>query len=175
MIAVTISLDTLTVSMPCSSNWTLTPSSFSSRTAARQSFVFLAKREIDLTRIRSILPFRQSRIIRWKSSRFSTDVPVMPSSAAVQKGLINLRRTGFPAQGLHQSFDLIDKVQSNVHAPIRVDGDGLQQLSRNFLGQRRNTGIALELLNHGIVAVVTAAYFSFQLQDRAGDFLRLRR
>ena len=38
MIAVTISLDTLLVSMPCSSNRTLTPSSFSSRTAARQSF-----------------------------------------------------------------------------------------------------------------------------------------
>ena len=44
MIAVTISLDTLLVSMPCSSNWTLTPSSLSSRTAARQSFVFRANR-----------------------------------------------------------------------------------------------------------------------------------
>ena len=50
--AITISLDTLAVSMPCSSNKTLTPSSLSSRTAARQSFVFRAKREMDLTRIR---------------------------------------------------------------------------------------------------------------------------
>ena len=57
MIAVTISLDTLLVSMPCSSNWTLTPSSFNSRTAARQSFVFRAKREMLLTRMRSIFSF----------------------------------------------------------------------------------------------------------------------
>jgi hypothetical protein len=60
IIAVTISLDTLAVSMPCSSNRTLTPSSLSSRTAARQSFVFRAKREMDLTRMRSIFPLRQS-------------------------------------------------------------------------------------------------------------------
>ena len=97
------------------------------------------------------------------------------SSAAVQKGLINLRRTGFPAEGLHQSFDLIGKVQPDVHAPVRVDGDGLQQLGRNLFGQRRNTGIALELLDHSIAVVVAAAYFALQLQDRAGDFLRLRR
>ena len=81
MIAVTISLDTLAVSMPCSSNRTLTPSSLSSRTAARQSFVFRAKREIDLTRMRSIFPLRQSAIMRLKSSRLSTEVPVMPESA----------------------------------------------------------------------------------------------
>lgn len=55
-------------------------------------------------------------------------VPLLPSSAAVQKGLIISRRTGLPAQGFHQSFDLIGKVQSNVHAPVRVDGNGLQQL-----------------------------------------------
>ena len=60
--------------------------------------------------------------------RFFMPVPLIPSSAAVQKGLINSRRTGFPAQGFHQSFDLIDKVQPNVHAPVRVDGDGVQQL-----------------------------------------------
>jgi len=50
--------------------------------------------------------------------RFFVDVPVMPSSAAVQKGLIILRRTGFSAQGLHQSFDLIGKVQPDVHLDI---------------------------------------------------------
>ena len=100
----------------------------SSRTASRQSFVFRAKREMDLTRIWSMSPLRQSTIMRWKSSRFAAEVPVIPSSAAVQKGLINSRRTGFPAQGFHQSFNLIDKVQPNVHAPVRVDGDGVQQL-----------------------------------------------
>ena len=51
-------------SMPCSSNWTLTPSSLSSRTAARQSFVFRANLEMLLTRMRSIFPFRQSCIMR---------------------------------------------------------------------------------------------------------------
>ena len=76
-----IEKDTLAVSMPCSSNRTLTPSSLSSRTAARQSFVFRAKREIDLTRMRSIFPLRQSAIMRLKSSRLSTEVPVMPESA----------------------------------------------------------------------------------------------
>ena len=35
----------------------------------------------DFTRMRSILPFRQSRIIRLKSSRLSMRVPVRPSSA----------------------------------------------------------------------------------------------
>lgn len=64
MIAVTISLDTLLVSMPCSSNWTLTPSSLSSRTAARQSFVFRANLEMLLTKILSIFPFLQSCIMR---------------------------------------------------------------------------------------------------------------
>lgn len=43
------------------------------------------------------------------------------------------------------------------------------------LGQRRNARIALELLDYGIAAVVASTYFSFQLQDCAGDFLRLRR
>lgn len=64
IITVTISLDTLLVSMPCSSNRTLTPNSFSSRTAARQSFVLRANREMLLTRMRSIFPLRQSCIMR---------------------------------------------------------------------------------------------------------------
>ena len=51
------------------------------KAAARQSFVFRANLEMLLTRMRSIFPFRQSCSIRRKSSRFSTDVPVMPSSA----------------------------------------------------------------------------------------------
>ena len=75
------SLLTLAVSMPSRSKRTLTPSSFSSRTASRQSFVFRAKREMDLTRIWSMSPLRQSAIMRWKSSRFAAEVPVMPSSA----------------------------------------------------------------------------------------------
>ena len=126
--AVMSSLLTLAVSMPSRSKRTLTPSSFSSRTASKQSFVFRAKREMDLTRIWSMSPLRQSAIMRWKSSRFAAEVPVMPSSAAVQKGLINSRRTGLPAQGFQQSFNLIGKVQPDVHAPVRVDGDGVQQL-----------------------------------------------
>ena len=69
-----------------------------------------------------------SRIISIKRGRFSADVPVIPSSAAVQKGLTNSRRARLPAQGFHQSFDLIGKVQPNIHAPVRVDGDGVQQL-----------------------------------------------
>ena len=87
-----------------------------------------AKREIDLTRIWSIRPRRQSAIIRWKSSLLATEVPVIPSSAAVQKGLTNSRRAGFPAQGFHHNFNLIGKVQPDIHAPVRVDGDGVQQL-----------------------------------------------
>ena len=106
---------------------------------------------------------------RWKV------VPDTPSSAAIQKGLINSRRAGFPAQGFHQSFDLIGKVQPDVHAPVRVDGDGLQQFSGYLSGQRRNPGIAFEMLDYSIAAVVAAAYFVLQLQDRAGDFLCLRR
>lgn len=67
--------------IPSRSNRTLTPSSFSSRMFWRQSLVLRAKREIDLTRIWSIRPRRQSAIIRWKSSRLVTEVPVIPSSA----------------------------------------------------------------------------------------------
>ena len=70
------------------SNWTDTPRRDSSRRAARQSLVFRAKREMDLTITLSILPFRQSAIIRLKSSRLSIRVPVRPSSANVKQGLI---------------------------------------------------------------------------------------
>lgn len=37
--------------------------------------------------------------------------------------IINLIR-----QLSHQTFNLIGNVQPDIHAPIRVDGDGLQQL-----------------------------------------------
>ena len=40
-----------------------------SRRADRQSLVFRAKRDTDFTKMRLILPFRQSRIMRLKSSR----------------------------------------------------------------------------------------------------------
>ena len=40
-----------------------------------------AKRETDLVRTTSIFLWRQWRIIRMKSSRFFTEVPVMPLSA----------------------------------------------------------------------------------------------
>ena len=63
------------------SNRTLTPMVDNSRRADRQSLVFRAKRDTDFTRMRSILPFRQSRIMRLKSSRWSIRVPVSPSSA----------------------------------------------------------------------------------------------
>ena len=73
------------VSVPVSifsfSNLTVTPSEESSRRMARQSRVFRANREMDLTTILSILPFRQSAIRRLKSSRLSIRVPVRPSSA----------------------------------------------------------------------------------------------
>ena len=56
------------VSVPVSifsfSNLTVTPSLASSRRAVRQSLVLRENREMDLTKIRSIFPFRQSAIIR---------------------------------------------------------------------------------------------------------------
>lgn len=69
------------VSMPCSSKRTPTPRAFSSRTASRHSLAFRANREEDFIRILSIRPRRQSANRRWKSSRFSAEVPVMPLSA----------------------------------------------------------------------------------------------
>jgi hypothetical protein len=54
------------------------PRDFNSRIASRHSVVFRANREIDLQSTRSINPLRQSESIRWKSSRFSADVPVIP-------------------------------------------------------------------------------------------------
>lgn len=56
------------VSVPVSifsfSNRTVTPRRESSRREVRHSFVLRAKRATDFTKMRSILPFRQSRIIR---------------------------------------------------------------------------------------------------------------
>ena len=92
------------------------------------STVLRAKRLTDFVIIRSIFPASASCTMSLNCSRFFVLVPVIPLSAAVQKGLINSRRTGFPAQGFHQSFNLIDKIQPDVHAPVRVDGDGVQQL-----------------------------------------------
>ena len=89
--------------------------------------------------------------------------------------LINSRRAGLPAQGFQQSFNIIGKVQPDIHAPVRLDGDGVQPLDRDFPGQRRNPGIALELLDYSIAAVVAAAYFVLQLQDRVRNILRLHR
>ena len=70
----------LIVSIFCSSKYTLTPSRFSSRTVLSSMTVFLAKREMDLHRIRSIFPARQSCSMRWNSGRPSS-VPLSPSSA----------------------------------------------------------------------------------------------
>ena len=56
-------------------------SSLSSRTAIRLSLVFRANRAVDFVRTLSMRPLRQSFRSRWKSSRFSTEVPVIPSSA----------------------------------------------------------------------------------------------
>ncbi len=61
--------------------YTVTPMSLSIRRVARSSSVFRANRETDLHMILSILPFLQSRIRRFSSSRFSMLVPVIPSSA----------------------------------------------------------------------------------------------
>ena len=69
------------VSMPCSSKHTPTPRAFSSRTVSRHSLAFRANREEDFTRILSTRPRRQSASRRWKSSRFSAEVPVIPLSA----------------------------------------------------------------------------------------------
>lgn len=43
--------------------------------------VFRAKREMDFTRTLSIRPLRQSERRRWKSGRFSAEVPEIPASA----------------------------------------------------------------------------------------------
>ena len=69
------------VSSPCSSKYTLTSISSSARSAVSISSVLRAKRDIDLTMMRSIRPCLQSSSIRRKSSRFSMLVPVTPSSA----------------------------------------------------------------------------------------------
>ena len=52
--------DSMRVSMPSISKITLTPLAFSIRTVSRQSAVLLAKREIDLTRMMSILSCLQA-------------------------------------------------------------------------------------------------------------------
>ena len=68
------------------------PSSRSARIYFRLSSVFLANREMDFVRIRSIFFWRHLRIIRLKSSRFLVDVPEIPSSAKmpaiVHSGLV---------------------------------------------------------------------------------------
>ena len=70
---------------------------FSIRIVEIQSTRFLAKRETLLVTIRSYSPRLHASIIAANCSLFFNDVPEIPSSAAVQKGLINLCRTGFPA------------------------------------------------------------------------------
>ena len=67
--------------MPCSSKHTPTPMALSSRIVSRQSAAFRAKREMDLTRILSTRPLRQSERSRWKSGRFCAEVPEIPASA----------------------------------------------------------------------------------------------
>ena len=79
--AVSSSPDIWAVSMPCSSKQTPIPRSLSSRTAIRLSLVFRANRAVDFVRTLSMRPLRQSFRSRWKSSRFSAEVPVIPSSA----------------------------------------------------------------------------------------------
>ena len=112
---------------------------------------------------RLTIPASTSAIISWKPGRLKV-VPEMPSSAAVQKGLIISRRTGLPAQGFQQRFNLIGKVQPDIHAPVRVDGDGLQQIGRNLSGQRCNTCIALELLDYGIAADKRKSFYEDVVQ-----------
>ena len=79
--AVSISPETLPVSMPSFSKYTLTPRAFRERTVSRHSVVLRANLDMDFTSILSMSPRSQSRSIRLKSSRFSIEVPVMPSSA----------------------------------------------------------------------------------------------
>ena len=55
--------------------------SFSSLVNFRQSTVFREKRLIDLVRIMSIFPARQSAIMRLKDSRLAVLVALIPSSA----------------------------------------------------------------------------------------------
>ena len=81
IILISISLAIVPVLMCSFSNTTVTPSCRSSRRAAMQSWVLRAKRESDFTRMRSILPLRQSSIMRWNSVRLAVLVPVMPRSA----------------------------------------------------------------------------------------------
>ena len=68
------------------------PIPFNARMYFRLSSVFLANREMDFVRIRSIFFWRHLRIIRLKSSRFLVDVPEIPSSAKmpaiVHSGLV---------------------------------------------------------------------------------------
>ena len=66
--------------MFCSSKYTSTPISFSSRTVSKRVTVFLAKREIDLVMTMSTLPALQSFSRRVKFFR-SAFVPVSASSA----------------------------------------------------------------------------------------------
>ena len=61
---VRISPETFIVSMFCSSKQTLTPMDFSSLVSSRHSVVFRAKREMDLHKIWSIRPRRQSANMR---------------------------------------------------------------------------------------------------------------
>ena len=63
------------------SKYTLTPRAFRERTVSRHSVVLRANLDMDFTSILSISPRSQSRSMRLKSSRFSIEVPVMPSSA----------------------------------------------------------------------------------------------
>ena len=81
IIVIIISSVILAVSIFSFSKNTVIPRDFSSRTFFRQSLVFRANRLIDLVYILSILPLRQSFIILWNSSRLSSRVPVIPSSA----------------------------------------------------------------------------------------------
>ena len=81
IMVIIISSVSFAVSIFSFSKNTVIPRLLSSLIFFRQSLVFLAKRLIDLVYILSILPLRQSFIIRWNSSRLSSRVPVIPSSA----------------------------------------------------------------------------------------------
>lgn len=63
------------------SNTTAMPSSLRARTYPRQSTVLRAKREMDLTSMRSIFLCLHLRIILRNSGRLAVEVPVIPSSA----------------------------------------------------------------------------------------------
>ena len=79
------------VEMCSFSNWTSTFRSLRRRMEFKRSTVFLAKRWMDLVRIRSISPLSAFSIMAMKPSRRLVLVPVMPSSvkmpAKVQAGL----------------------------------------------------------------------------------------